>query len=258
MIKNILYTAILGLLLIPSIARATATTHIWGPSTDVQAYRVWHITGDMYLPVEETEQGRVPTVTNIGLTVGVLPFKKVNAEIGLDHKSGYGYLDRYPLYLNLKIGIPEGAFGEYSPAAAVGIFDVGTKSYEEDTGIGTNFNVAYLKVAKTFSPVGRFSLGFFSGNKDLLLDEKGEASESGLLFAYERTMTEISDKLWLCAEYMGGESAYGTFNIGGAWKFADNVALLLAYDSYLNSDLKLPDAFTMQVDIDFNCPFGKK
>jgi hypothetical protein len=257
--KKIAPILICGLLLLPSFAQATATTHIWGPSTDVQAYRVWHITGDMYLPLEGDDNGgRIPTVTNIGLTVGVLPFKKVNAEIGFDHKSGYGYLDRYPVYLNLKVGVPEGAFGEYSPAAAVGVFDVGTKSYDEDTHIGTNYNVAYLKIAKTFNPAGRISLGFFSGNKDLLLDEKGEASESGVLFAYERTMTEISDKLWLCAEYMGGESAYATFNFGGAWKFAENVALLAAYDTYLNSDLKLPDTFTMQVDIDFNCPFRKK
>ena len=47
-----------------------------------------------------------------------------------------------------------------------------------------------------------------------------------------------------------GESAYGTMNIGAAWKFADNVAVLAGYDAFTNSDL--PDTFTLQVDIDFN------
>jgi hypothetical protein len=57
--------------------------------------------------------------------VGILPFQKLNAEIGFDHKSGLGGLDNYPYYGNFKIGIPEGAFGKYSPSIAAGMFDFG-------------------------------------------------------------------------------------------------------------------------------------
>jgi hypothetical protein len=71
------------------------------------------------------------------------------------------------------LGVPEGALGKYVPAVAVGIFDVGTKSYSTDTHIGTNFNVLYVKAAKTVNPIGRLSVGYFSGNKDLLLNENG-------------------------------------------------------------------------------------
>jgi len=244
--------------LLPGLCLATATTHIWAPSTDVQAFRVWHITGDMYLPTESDTNGtRVPTVTNVGLTVGVLPFEKINMEVGFDHKSGYGFFDRYPLYFNAKLGVPEGALHKYSPAIAAGIYDLGTKAYDKGTGIGTDYNILYGEIAKTVDPVGRLSVGYFSGNKDLLVNAKGEADNSGLMVAWERTMSELSDKLWLCVEYMGSQSAYGTFNFGASWKFAENVALLAGYDIFSNADLNLPDTFTLQVDIDFDSPFRK-
>jgi hypothetical protein len=236
-----------ALLLLPHLAGATASTHIWGPSTDVQAFNVWHITSDMYLPVKaDTAGNRVATVTNIGLTVGVLPFKKINLEVGVDHKSGLGLADRYPLYFNAKLGMPEGAFGKLFPALAVGMFDHGHKDKV------TNYDVAYGKAAKTIEPVGRFSVGYFAGNKNLLLNAKGEKDNTGVMLAWERTMSELSDKLWICAEYMGSKSAYGTLNFGASWKFSDNVALLAGYDIYNESDLNLPNTFTLQADIDLS------
>ena len=230
-----------------TLASATCTTHIWAPSTDVQPFKLWHITSDLYFPVTPDASGsRLPTVTNVGITVGILPFKNLNAEIGFDHKSGYGGIDSYPLYGNFKIGVPENAFGCFSPAIAVGIFDVGTK---KDM---TDYNVFYGKIAKTITAnklsLGRFSAGYFSGNKKLLLDEMGDKDNSSLMVAWERTMPELSDKLWICVEYMGTKSVYGSFSIGAAWKFAPNVSIIGGYDICNNSDLV--DTATLQVDID--------
>jgi hypothetical protein len=229
-------------------AKATATTHVWGPSTDVQAFKIWHITSDFYIPVRRDATGNHPaTVTNAGLTVGVLPFKTINAEIGIDHKTGLGPADDYPMYLNAKIGMPENVWGVLSPALAIGAFDIGTKSDM------TDYNVFYGEVAKTAkagnTDLGRFSLGYFTGNDELLLDTKDEKDNFGVMAAWERTMTEISDKLWLCLEYMGTNSAYGTFNVGAAWKFAPNVGVLAGYDFYNEPDFV--DTATLQVDIDF-------
>jgi hypothetical protein len=226
----------------------TASTHVWAPSTDVQAFNVRHITCDLYLPTETDASGnRVATVTNLGLTVGVLPCKKINMEVGFDHKSGLGSLDSYPLYLNAKLGIPEQTFGKLFPAVAAGILDVGTKKD------ATDYNVIYGKVAKTITvgktSLGRLSLGYFTGNKKLLLDDKGEKDNSGVMAAWERTMTEISDKLWLCVDYMGTKSVYGCVNVGAAWKFSTNVALIGGYDIYNND--ALASTVTIQVDIDF-------
>jgi hypothetical protein len=227
-------------------AWATATTHIWAPSTDVQPYKKWHITSDFYVPTENnSDDSRSPTVTNTGLTVGVLPFKNLNAEVGFDHKSGTG-VDDYPMYFNTKVGIPENAYGAYFPALAAGIYDVGTENNK------TNFDVWYVKAGKTFEidkfSLGRVSLGAFQGNKKLLT-YGDKASNKGILACWERTMTEISDKLWVAIEYQGSKSSYGTWNVGGSWKFSDNTALLLGYDFYNNKNLA--GTYTVQVDIDF-------
>ena len=223
-------------------AWATASTHIWGPSTDIQAFKLWHITSDFYTPTEKKSLSRIPPVINAGLTVGVLPFKNLNAEIGFDYKSGLGIADNYPIYFNIKVGIPENAFGRAFPALAAGIFDIGLKKNM------TNYDVSYIKAAKTIK-IGRFSLGYFSGNRNMLINSAGKKDNAGIMAVWERTMTEISNKLWFCAEYMGTKCAYGTFNIGGSWKFAQNVGVLLGYDFYNNP--KFIDTATVQVDIDF-------
>ena len=231
-----------------TLSFATATTHIWAPSTDVQPYKKWHLTSDFYLPAESDAAGNRPnTITNFGLTIGVLPFEKLNAEVGFDHKSGYGVLDDYPFYFNTKLGVPEGAYGELFPAVAVGIYDIGTKESK------TDYNVFYVKAAKTITlgegfSLGRISAGYFSGNDKLLLHGTKKDND-GVLLAWERAMPEISDKLWVCLEYQGSRSSYGTWNAGFSWKFADNTSMIFGYDIY--NDRDLADTFTVQVDIDF-------
>jgi hypothetical protein len=241
------FTALAFFATLNGSAFGTASTHIWGPSTDIQAFKTWHVTCDLYIPDGKSGGNRLYSVTNLGLTVGILPFKNLNAEIGFDHKSGLGVADDYPMYYNFKLGVPENSFGTLIPAVAVGAFDIGTKS---DV---TDYNVFYGKVAKTFNTtsfsLGRISMGYFSGNEKLLLTSQSEKDNSGVMVAWERTMTELSDKFWICLEYMGTESAYGCFNVGASWKFAPNVAILGGYDIY--NDDNFVNTATLQVDIDF-------
>lgn len=246
-IKLILFSLI-HLLFYSSSAFATASTHIWAPSTDIQPYLKWHITSDLYLASEKDSQGNRPdTITNLGLTVGILPFEKLQAECGFDHKTGLGELDDYPMYFNAKVGIPEGSWGDFSPALAMGIYDLGTKHNK------TDYNIVYGKIAKTFSvkgfSVGRFSGGYFYGNPKLLLDEDNNRDNKGAFFAWERVMSELSEKLWVCLEYMGTRSSYGTMNLGFSYKFTDTVSALVGYNIYNNRNLV--DTITLQLDIDF-------
>lgn len=246
-VLKIMFFLVPCLLSLVPYAFGTASTHIWSPSTDVQAYKKWHLTSDFYVPTENNSDGtRANTITNLGLTVGVLPFEKLNAEVGFDHKSGYGVLDDYPWYFNTKVGIPENAYGKFFPALAIGIYDIGIKNNK------TDYNVMYGKAAKTFSmgdmSLGRLSVGYFKGDSKLLVHD-GKKDNDGLLFAWERAMPEISNKLWLCVDYQGTKSSYGAWNAGFSWKFADNVSGLFGYDFY--NDRDLADTYTMQVDIDF-------
>lgn len=245
-LKMMIFLVLCLLSLAPDIF-ATATTHIWAPSTDVQGYKKWHLTSDFYVPTESNSSGVRPnTITNFGLTVGALPFEKLNAEAGFDHKSGYGDMDDYPWYFNTKIGIPENAYGNFFPALAAGIYDVGTKENK------TASNIVYAKAAKTFSSgdfsLGRISLGAFKGDGDLLV-HGSKKDNKGLLFAWERPVPELFDKLWVCVEYQGTRSSYGCWNTGFSWKFADNVSGLFGYNFY--NDRDLADTYTVQMDIDF-------
>ena len=141
------------------MAFATPSTHIWSPSTDIQPYGVFHLTSDIYVTTKGQDQqvggalgARPQTVTNLGFTVGVLPFEKVQLEVGFDHIAGYGTYDAYPIYYNAKLGIPEGAFGDFFPALAVGGYMLGTKTGGAGRGnvtvqLCTDYNNLYAKQA---------------------------------------------------------------------------------------------------------------
>lgn len=232
--------------LLTRIASATPSTHIWAPSTDIQAYGVFHLTHDVYIPVEDVQGVWPPPITNEGLTVGVLPYEKVNMEVGFDLINAGISTDATPLYLNAKVGVPEDALGKGIPAMAVGAYALGTK---KDS---TDYNVFYGKIGKTVPVAGRFSIGYFLGNEDLL----GKDENSGILLCWERTISEISDNLWVAVDYQGSESALGALNLGFAWKFAPNTSVIFGYDKYNNDDLA--STYTVQLDIDFDVFSGKK
>lgn len=232
----------------PESASPTASTHIWAPSTDTQAFKTGHVTADIYIPSGDNSDGARPEpVTNSGLTFGLLPFKKLTAEAGFDYKTGYGDFDRWPIYFNAKIAIPEDAYGRYFPAVAFGIYDVGTSKDR------TDYDILYVKGAKTFSvrefSLGRFSMGYFWGNGKLMLNEDLERDNNGIFWAWERTMTEISDRLWVCVEYQGTRSSYGALNLGFSIQFTKDMAVLCGYQFYNNRNLT--GTTTIQFDINF-------
>lgn len=240
--KTRLITTVMAVLIAVSIAQATPSTQIWIPSTDIQPYKKLHLGFDTYMKTEKNSGTREPAVINNGLTIGVIPGDKLQAEVGIDQRiTGTEPSDSSPLYFNLKAGLPEDAFFKGSPAFAVGGYDFGTR---KDV---TDYNILYAIAAKTFA-LGRLSIGVFSGNDKLLVDGSGKKDNTGILASWDRTMTEISDKLWFAVDYQSTKSGYGALSAGASWKFADNVSVILAYDIYNNDNLK-PTA-TIQVDID--------
>jgi hypothetical protein len=236
-----------------TIAAATPSTQIWIPSTDVQAYKTVHLGFDTYIRANSNEDGsRTAPVVVIGPTVGVLPFPKIQAEVGFDVISAGGDLDKYPLYFHGKLGTPEDSLFKLSPAIAVGGYNFGTKSGDVRNGeLATDQNLVYGLVARTFPVVGRLSAGYFTGNKKVLVDENGGSDEKGVLLSWDRTMTEISDKLWVAVDYQGSNSALGALSFGASWAFAKNVSVILGYDIYNERRTGGENTVTMQLDINF-------
>ena len=236
-----------------TVASATPSTQIWIPSTDIQAYKTVHLNFDTYIRDRNNDDGsRTPPVVVIGPTVGVLPFEKIQAEVGFDVISAGGDADKYPFYGHFKLGTPEDSLFKLSPAVAVGMYNIGTKSGDARNGeLATNQDIAYALVAKTFPVVGRLSAGYFTGNKKALVDENGKSDENGVLLSWDRTMTEISDKLWLAVDYQGSNSALGALSFGASWAFAKNVSVILGYDIYNKKATGGQNTVTMQLDINF-------
>jgi hypothetical protein len=224
-------------------ALATPSSQIFIPSTDIQAFGTGHLGIDNY--IRTSNKGGFPNYYDIGLTAGVLPFEKIQAEVGIDYfEGGQGALgvdsDKHPIYFNAKIGTPEDSLFKYSPALAAGIWNLGTANSSKQ-------NIVYGLAARTLPVVGRISAGGYHGSKSVL----GQGQNDGLLLSWDRTMSEISDKLWLAVDYMSGNNYNGSTNFGVSWAFSKHVSVILGYDIYNNPNTGGKNTFTTQLDINF-------
>jgi hypothetical protein len=227
-------------------AMATPSTQIWIPSTDAKDFKNIHIDIDNYARFSSDPAVAGTNMYNIGLSAGVLPFENIKLEVGVDFlKQDIKAADDHPFYFNAKLATPEGAFGiKELPAFAVGGFNIGTVA-------ATRQNIVYGLVAKTLPVVGRLSLGGYTGDKDLLGDKKN----SGVLASLDRNMPEISDKLWLAVDYMGGNNANGALGVGGSWAFSKQISLIVGA-VFFNplQDVKPGGKPTLTTQIDISLP----
>jgi len=99
--------------------------------------------------------------------------------------------------------------------------------------------------------LGRFSGGYYAGNGEVLLNKDGGKANTGILLSWDRTLSEISDKLWVAVDYQGGGNALSGLSLGVAWAFSKNVSVILGYDMWDEPSLAGSDTFTAQVDINF-------
>jgi hypothetical protein len=250
--KKLLIIIIIIFLVNREFSYSTPSTQIWIPSTDFQKWKTGHLGLDNYIRTSKIDGIRGAGMFDLGLTTGLLPFEKFQGEIGIDYLSmGDSNYDDYPIYFNAKIGFPEGALFKGSPALALGAYNVGLKKNL------TNYNILYGVIAKTIPFLGRVSAGYYTGNDKVLVDENLNKANTGLLLSWDRTMSEISDKLWLAVDYQGGKNYLGALSFGASWSFSKNVSVIFGYDiynnkkAYYNTNNQNANTFTAQVDINF-------
>jgi hypothetical protein len=277
-------------LIIAATAHATPSTTYWTPATsDIQPFKVWHIGVDNYFRLSRTQEelanGQFDSFpTDVGLTVGVLPFEKIQMEIGIDGL--FPGTRIHPtmtsigksLLFNAKVGTPEGAFfGSWFPAINIGVFNVGTKEQV------TNMNIMDIIIGKSLGPFGRIHAGGYYGNPDSVLMRQGgckpnpdrsnpalaalltcipgasgELDNAGGMVGYDYGFWKVKDKegneynKWVfAADYASGKNFIGGGGFGMYHYFTKDISLLTGpvwfNDHVINGQWK----WTVQLDINF-------
>jgi len=225
-----------------SSAMATFSGQVWIPSTDVKGFKEVNISIDNYARTSNAPDAGVNTY-DVGVTAGILPLEKFKIEIGADYitdNNAGSLASSHPAYFNFKTGIPEDAFFAGMPAVAAGMFGMNSASN------ALSANVAYGLIAKTFPVVGRLSVGGYNGAESSL-----GTQNTGLLASWDRTITEISDKLWLAVDYQSGNNFLGAVSVGGSWAFSKQVSLLVGANFYNKISSGGKPTVTTQLDINF-------
>lgn len=237
--------------LLAGIGYATPSTTYWTPATtDIQPYRSLHIGIDDYFTVFKKGEDKGSFPTDFGLTLGVLPCEKIQAEVGGDFMEPQDD----PFLFNVKIGTPEDIWFKGSPALNAGIFNVGTK---RDV---TNFNIVDVIVGKTVPMLGRIFVGAYIGNGQTLVDGDADADNKGFMIGMDRGFWPVKDKagdeysrLVFAADWASGKNAIGGGGAGLYYYFTKYISLLTGpvffNDKTINGEWK----WTAQLDI--NIPF---
>jgi hypothetical protein len=257
-------------LAVVGVTQASPTGQIWIPSTDTQAYLTGRFEIDNYFRASGNKNAPGPgsrdsNTMDIGLTAGVLPFKKLQMELGFDYLVvASDPNDQHPWSGNVKLATPEESLFPFSPALAIGVYnarpvkDIATR---DAPSVSSGQNIIYGLLAKTvpalgaLPSLGRFSAGYYSGSKRALVDNAdpslAKAANDGVLLSWDRTMKELTDKLWVGVDYQGGDNVAGAFSVGASWNFTDSIQLLVGYDMYNRKSLAGSNTFTTQVNFVF-------
>lgn len=223
-----------------TFANATPSTTYWTTCTsDVQDFGVWHITYDNYTTVGRSggDKGSLPAV--YGLTVGVLPFEKIEMEVGFDLTEPTDY----PFSFNAKLGVPEDSLFKGLPALNVGIFNAGTKTD------ATDYNIIHVIAGKTFPDIGRFHVGYYNGRSKTLVSSSGKKEDDGFMAGFDRYI--YKDKIMLAADYASGKNAIGGGGVGAYYFFTKDISLLVGPVWFNDRGLNGKSKWTLQLDINF-------
>jgi hypothetical protein len=228
-LKRILTAASAIVVMASSMAMATPTGQIWIPSTDAKAFK--EVTINLTNIVRFSNAADAgPNYFDVGVVAGVLPYETVKLEIGIDYLTTgtKAKIDDYPVYFNAKLATAEDLGVKGMPALAVGAYNLGTYDKPE-VGLSTRQNLVYALLAETIPVVGRISAGGYYGAKRALANGTNSIDSkmnSGIMASWDRTISEVSDKLWTAVDYMSGNNGNGQLGIGASWAFSKQITLL--------------------------------
>ncbi len=241
----------------PSLGLATPSTTYWAPSTaSCQARGVPHLTYDTYFGKGPAagSQGAPNYPIDTGLTVGFLPFDKLQGEVGFDLLLP----TQDPFLLNAKLCVPESAAFAGAPGISFGVYNLG---FKKDV---TDYNVLYLMLQKSIPGGGYVSVGAYHGlSETLFTNSEGRVVRTGILAGAFSPDIKVRWKglkrINFAADVQTGKNILGAWGLGSYFYFADNVSLLVGPVFYLDKNLQPGGKkvlWTAQLDVDI--PLGRK
>jgi hypothetical protein len=250
--------ALLAVLLVPAVAQATPSTTYWAPSTaNCQAFGLPHVTYDTYFGKGPAagSAGAPNYPIDTGLTMGILPSKKVQAEVGFDLLLP----SPDPLFLNAKLCMPESALFKGSPSLSAGIYNLGFKE-----GV-TDYNVLHFMAQKAIGGTGYIAAGLYHGlgSESLFTNSEGEIVRTGVMAGFFSSDINIGvkglKKINFTADVQTGKNVLGAGGVGVYFYFTDTIDLLTGPVFFFDKALQPGGRrmlWTVQVDVDV--PLGRK
>ena len=247
-----------GTALVPTIAFATPSTTYWAPSTaSCQAKYVPHITYDTYYGKGTPPPGAGAPAYPIdtGLTMGILPWDKFQAEVGYDVLLPSS--NPVFFFLNGKVCTPESSLFKGSPGISFGIWNLG---FEKNV---TDYNPVHLMFQKAIPGGGYVAAGIYHGFSDVLFtNSDGKVVKTGAMVGVFSPDIPVGwmglQKLNFTADIQTGKNVLGAGGFGLYLYFNQYVDLLIGPVFFLDSKLQPGGAkhlWTTQLDIDI--PLGK-
>jgi hypothetical protein len=250
---------VVGSVLVPAAAFATPSTTYWAPSTATcQAFGVPHITYDTYFfkgPVAGSA-GAPNYPIDTGLTMGLIPGSKIQAEFGYDVL--LPSQDPVQFFLNGKLCAPESALFKGSPGISFGVWNLG---FKKDL---TDYNAVHLMFQKSIPGGGYVAAGLYHGMSDVLFtNSDGEIKKNGAMVGFFSPNIPVGvkglQKINFAADVQTGKNVLGAWGFGTYFYFTDTISLLIGPVFYLDEHLQPGGSkhlWTTQIDIDI--PLGKK
>ncbi len=248
---GIIASAIIVYACMVGIARAWETTEFWTPCVeDVHPYGIPELMIGNFFSVYkksmvDADGSPNALASDIGFEIGVLPFDKINMEIGVDGI----YPSADPYLFNAKLGTPEDSMFKGAPGLAVGIFNVGTNPSTTAADIGT------IVIGKTIPYINmRLHLGYYVGNHAVLLGSTGQPNNQDWMVAVDRTFNvgkDWMDSLTFAADYAAGKNMIGGGGFGTYLNWTKNISLLIGPTWFNDAGLMGAWKWTTQVYINF-------
>jgi hypothetical protein len=241
-------------------ARATPSTTFWAPSTTyVQPWLVPHVTYDTYFgggpgPASgRTSAAGAPNPAlypvTTGLTMGVLPWRRLQLEVGFDLLLP----STHPLLVNAKLGTPEGTLFPGSPSLAAGAFAIGTSRG------ATAWDILYAQVQKNAPWGGYLSAGGYYGAGTALLwrGSDGRERRAGFMAGAGGPDLRVPipglKKIVPVADVQTGRNVFGAAGGGLVLYFTDAIDVITGPVFFLDHRLQPGGRtffWTVQLDID--------